>query len=139
MRIEKFLESSTLFQLTLSHSQILGDFQKRLAKDHVHFLQALILTGMFFEERPVQPTELAQTFSCPKSNISHALRDLEKKKLIERSTPADDARAYLFSLTKEGKRTVPKLIKTFDTTEDHLEARQIGKSIILQLKKLREA
>src|SRR5271168_1477774 len=122
MRIQKFLDSSPLFNLSLAYDEIIGDFQVRLAKEEVHLLQALILTGLFFEEKPVRPTELAKTFSAAKSNMSHALRALERKGLVERKTATEeDARAYFFSLTKEGKKKVPKLIKIFDSTQDQIE------------------
>lgn len=138
MRIKKFLDSSPLFNLSVTYNEILGDFQKYLSAEGVHFLQALILTGLFFEEKPVRPTELAKTFCSPKSNMSHALRDLERKGWIERGTLASDARAYYFSLTKEGKRKVPKLIKIFDSTEEKFENAFAGKKINTSLKLFRQ-
>src|SRR4051812_18117902 len=104
MKIEKFLHESALFNLSVAHAEIIGGFQKTLAQESVHFLEGLILTGLFFEEKPVQPSRLAVTFSCSKSNMSHALRGLEKDGWIERKTSPQDARAYLFTLTKEGRK-----------------------------------
>lgn len=122
MRIEKFLAASPLFALWATHTEVIGDFQKRLAGEGVHFIQALILTGLFFEERPVRPTELAKTLRTEKSTLSHALRSLEKAGWVERSLSDEDARAYFFSLTREGKKKVPRLIKLFDQVQDHIEA-----------------
>lgn len=122
MRIKKFLDESPLFNLAVTYNEVIGDFQTRLSCEGVHFLEALILTCLFFEEKTVRPTELAKTFQTTKSNMSHALRSLEKKGLVERNTDGGDARAYFFSLTKEGKKKCPRLIKIFDSTENRLES-----------------
>lgn len=129
MRIEKFLAASPLFNLYSAYDQILGDFQKRLRREDVHFLQALIMTGIFFEERAVRPSELAKIFRATRPNVSHALRSLEKRGLVERRTSREDARAYLFDLTREGKKKVPRLVKIFDSTEDKIEQALGGKKV----------
>jgi DNA-binding MarR family transcriptional regulator len=138
MKIEKFLNESPLYNLSAAYNEIIGRFQKVLAKEGVHFLEALILTGLFFEEKPVRPTQLAVTFSCSKSNMSHALRGLEKAGWIERKSSTDDARAYFFSLTKEGRKKVPKLIKAFDSTDDKIERAFAGRKVIPNLKLFRQ-
>lgn len=129
MRIKKFLEASPLFNLYAAYDQVLGDFQKRLRREDVHFLQALILTGIFFEERAVRPSELATIFRSTRPNISHALRSLEKRGFVERNTSREDARAYLFNLTREGKKKVSRLIKIFDSTEEQIEQALGGKKV----------
>ncbi len=138
MKIEKFLNASPLYNLSIAYGEIIGGFQKRLAEEQVHFLQALILTGIYFEERPARPGELARAFACSRSTLSHALRGLERKGLLERKSSSDDARAYFFSLTKEGRRKVPRLVKIFDSTEDRIEEAFAGKKINLGLKQFRE-
>ncbi|MGE0525691.1 MAG: MarR family winged helix-turn-helix transcriptional regulator [Bdellovibrionales bacterium] len=138
MRIQKFLDTAPLFALYVAYARILGDFQKHLASERVHFLQALILTGLFFEERPVRPTEMAATFGVSRSNLSHALRELEKRGWIERKLSPADARAYLFSLSREGRKKVPRLIKIFDATQEEMERATGGKRIAPQLKRFIE-
>lgn len=138
MKIEKFLDSSPLYNLSLAYGEIIGGFQRQMAREGMHFLQALILTGIYFEERAVRPGELAESFACSRSTMSHALRGLEKKGLVQRKGSAEDARAYFFSLTKEGRRIVPRLVKIFDTTEDKIEAAFGGKKINPGLKQFRE-
>jgi DNA-binding MarR family transcriptional regulator len=122
MRIDKFLTTSPLFSLYVAYDQVLRDFQDRLKSEDLHFIQALIVTGLFFEGQAVQPSELAATLKCSRSNISHAIRDLEKKGLLERATKSSDARAYYISLTKSGKKKASRLIKIFDSTQDQMEA-----------------
>jgi DNA-binding MarR family transcriptional regulator len=94
----------------------------------------LIVTGLFFEERQMRPSELAVTFCTSRSNMSHVLRSLEKKGWIERSTSALDARAYLFGLSREGKRRAAHLIKVFDATEEYFEKALMSKKINQSLK-----
>ena len=134
MRIERFLNASPLFGLYSAYDLVMGDFQKRLRRENVHFLQALILTAIFFEERSIRPSELAETFRATRPNISHALRGLERAGLVERGTSDQDARAYLFSLTKDGRRKVARLIKIFDSTEDQIERGLEGKKVSPGLK-----
>lgn len=138
MKIKKFLEMSPLFILYSTHAEILGGFQRRFAAEGVHFLEALVLTGLYFEQDMVRPTELAKTFSSSKSNMSHTLRQLEKKGLIERKTADDDARAYYFSLTKSGERKIPRLIKIFDSTEKQIEDAFAGMDLNKSLKVFRK-
>ena len=138
MRIEKFLASSTLYKLFSAYNKIIGDFQKRLALEDVHFLQALILTGLFFEDRPLRPSELAKSLEISKSNLSHSLRGLEQLKLVERSISDEDARAYYFQLTREGKKKSAKLIKLFDSVENKIDAIPSAEKIQASLKSLAE-
>src|SRR5262249_758034 len=121
-----------------AHAEILGGFQRKFADEGVHFLEALALTGLFFEQSPVRPTQLAQAFSVSKSNMSHTLRQLEKKGLIERKTSVRDARAYLFSLTKSGEKKIPRLIKIFDSTERQIEDSFAGMDLNKSLKVFRK-
>jgi DNA-binding MarR family transcriptional regulator len=132
MRIEKFLKTSPVFGLYTAYDRVVRRFQARLAAEDLHFIQALIVTGIFFEERAVRPSELAATLGCSRSNISHAIRGLERKGLIERGLAKSDARAYLITLTKAGRRKAPQLIKIFDSAQAELEASG-GKDLNLEL------
>lgn len=137
MRIQKFLSESPLFSLYVAYDQVLRDFQEKLAAENVHFIQALIITGLFFEDRAVRPSEFAHVLKVSRSNVSHALRDLEKKQIIDRSTDTKDARAYYISLTRAGKRMAPRLVKLFDLTQNEIETAG-GKALNPQLKKFIE-
>ncbi|PWU15048.1 MAG: MarR family transcriptional regulator [Bdellovibrio sp.] len=138
MKIDKFLAESPLFNLSLAYTEIIGDFQSRLAREGVHFLEALVVTGLFFEDRPVQPTELARTFSATRSNMSHTLRSLERKGLVTRKVSDEDARAYFFSLTKGGQKLSAKLIKIFDGVENNLDENFAAKEFNWGLKLFRQ-
>src|SRR5882724_3106522 len=99
MRIRKYLSQSPVFALYQAQGSLIEHIQDRLSKEDVHLLQGLLLTSLFFEEREVRPLELAKEFGVSKSNLSHAMRDLEKKGFIKRNMHGSDARGYLFSLS----------------------------------------
>jgi DNA-binding MarR family transcriptional regulator len=122
MRIQTFLKTSPVFAIYTAYDRVVRRFQERLAEEDLHLIQALIVTGIFFEGRPVRPSELAETLGCTRSNISHAIRSLEKAGLIERELHRGDARAYLLTLTRAGRRKAPRLIKIFDSTQTELES-----------------
>ena len=121
MRIEKFLKTSPAFSLYVAYDRIVTALQTELSSEGLNFIQALILTGLFFEESPIRPSTLADTLGSTRSNVSHALKDLERKGLIERSLLKGDARAYLIALTRLGRRKAPRLIKIFDANQERLE------------------
>ena len=56
MRIKKFLVTSVVFNLFVAHDEIIGDIQRRLSEERLHLLEALVTTGLFFEEKEVRPT-----------------------------------------------------------------------------------
>ncbi len=132
MKIKKFLSQSPIFSFYLSASDVVEDFQKNLVKHDVHFLQGLILTAIFFEDREVRPFELSQSFQVERSTLSHAIRDLEKKGLLKRGIHSTDARGYVLSLTPSGKRKAIVLVKEFDKAQEGIES-SIG------IRRLREA
>lgn len=125
MKITKYLKQSPAYSLYQANLEILEPLQKGLSAHGLHFLQGLILTSLFFEERDIRPSELSQTFQIDRSTLSHALRGLEKKGWIKRMPHPKDARGYLFSLTTIGRKKSTELIKLFDQI-DHLFESQFG-------------
>lgn len=121
MKIKRFINQSPLYSLYRAQCQILEPFQRHLSSHDVHFLQGLILTAIFFEERDVRPLELQRVFGVEASNLSHSLRGLEKKGFLKRSIHPSDSRGYLFALTPTGKKKALALIKEFDGVQDKIE------------------
>lgn len=121
MKIKKFISQSPIFLLYQAQMCIIEPFQKRLAAHDVHLLQGLILTALFFEDKEVRPLELHSVFGVERSNLSHALRALEKKGLLKRAMHTTDARGYVFSLTLAGRKKAIALIKEFDNVQNKLE------------------
>jgi DNA-binding MarR family transcriptional regulator len=142
MRVEKYLRASPLFAIYGVYIAVLEDFQTRLKAEGLHFIQALVLAGIYFEERPVRPSELAATLGVSRSNMSHAIRGLEKAGLIKRSSDHRDARSFLLELTPAARRKLPRVIKLFDAAQNHFES-DLGTRRInawnVALKRLRES
>lgn len=126
MKIRKYLTQSPIFALYRAQNLVVERFQQKLKRNDVHLLQGLILTAIFFEDKEVRPIELQSVLKVEKSNLSHALRGLERKGLITRSMHLSDARGYLFSLTPAGRKSTLDLIKEFDKIQDQIEGK-LGK------------
>lgn len=121
MKIQNFLSESPIFAIYQAQGHLIAHLQKELQKHQVHLLQGLVLTAIFFEDREVRPLELTATFQVTPSNLSHLLRDLEKKGLLKRNMHREDARGYVFTLTAQGKKKALSLIKVFDGIQSKLE------------------
>lgn len=121
MKIKKFISQSPIFSLYLAASEVVEHFQKNLVNHEVHFLQGLILTAIFFEDKEVRPLELSHVFQVERSTLSHAIRGLEKKGWLKRNIHPTDARGYVLSLTSSGRKKALALIKVFDHVHDGIE------------------
>ena len=61
---------------------------------------------MAFVERYPNPGRLARELRIPTPSVSHALKRLEKRNLLERKSDPDDLRRFIFVLTGAGRRTL---------------------------------
>ncbi len=101
-----------------------------LAADGLGFLEALVLAALFFEApRQVKPSQLAETFSTTRGNVSHCISSLEAKGFLQRRIDPEDARAYLLSLKPQGKRCALRVIAAFDRLQKEFE-QEVGKSAL---------
>jgi DNA-binding MarR family transcriptional regulator len=121
MKIKKYISQSPIFALYRAHTIVLESFQKKLSGHGIHLLQGLILTAIFFEDKEVRPLELHNVLGVERSNLSHALRGLEKMGFLKRSMHSTDARGYVFSLSPTGRKLTLTLIKEFDSIQDLFE------------------
>ena len=101
-----------------------------LVADGLNFLEGLILAAMFFEApRLIKPSQLAETFSTTRGNISHCISSLEAKGLLQRKIDPEDARAYLLNLKPQGKKCALRVIGAFDRLQHEFE-KEIGKAAL---------
>jgi len=85
MRIDAFLKESPMFAVNRAARRFDSLATRALAADRLGFLEALVLTALFFEApRPVKPSQLAETFSTTRGNLSHCVSSLEAKGLLSR-------------------------------------------------------
>jgi DNA-binding MarR family transcriptional regulator len=106
---------------------------RALAADDLGFLEGLVLAALFFEApRVVKPSQLADTFSTTRGNISHCVTSLEAKGLLQRRIDPDDARAYLLTLKPHGKKCAMRVIGAFDKLQKEFES-EIGKAALVEM------
>jgi len=127
MRIDAFLRESPMFAVNRAARRFESLAARVLAPDGLHFLEALVLAALFFEApRQVKPSELAETFSTTRGNISHCVSSLEARGFLQRKIDPEDARAYLLTLKPQGKRCALRVIAAFDKLQKEFES-EIGK------------
>jgi len=94
------------------------------AADELGFMEGLVLAAIFFEApRLIKPSDLAETFSTTRGNISHAISSLEAKGLVQRKIDQTDARAFLLTLKPAGKKCAMRVIAAFDRMQQGFEQR----------------
>jgi len=104
------------------------------AADDLGFLEGLVLAALFFEARPLMPSELAETFKTTRGNVSHCVSSLEAKGLLLRKIDPEDARAYQLTLKPQGKKCAVRVIGVFDKLQREFE-REIGKTALVEMLK----
>jgi DNA-binding MarR family transcriptional regulator len=133
MRIEAFLRESPLFAVTSTARRFEALMARILEDDELSFLEALVLTAIFFEApRPVRPSSLAEAFGTTRGNVSHCVSSLEANGLLERKIDSDDARAYRLTLKPQGRKTAVRVIGAFDRLQRAFE-RDAGKPALRQM------
>lgn len=85
-------------------------------------LEALVLAAAFFEDpKPVRPSQLAETFSTTRGNVSHCVSSLEAKGFLERRIDPGDARSFQLQLQPRGKKIAMGVIRTMDRMQKEFE------------------
>jgi DNA-binding MarR family transcriptional regulator len=133
MRIDAFLRESPMFAVNRAARRFEALTARVLAADKLGFLEALVLAALFFEApRPVKPSQLAETFSTTRGNLSHCISSLEAKGLLQRKIDQQDARAFLLSLKPNGRRCAVRVIAALDRMQNEFE-REIGKTSLAEM------
>jgi DNA-binding MarR family transcriptional regulator len=133
MRIDVFLQESPMFAVNRAARRFESLAMQVFAADDLGFLEGLVLAALFFEaQRAVKPSQLAETFSTTRGNISHCISSLEAKELLQRKIDPDDARAYLLTLKPQGKKCAVRVIGAFDKLQREFE-RELGKPALAEM------
>jgi len=133
MRIDAFLSESPMFAVNRAARRFESLAARALAQDNLGFLEALVLAALFFEAPlQVKPSQLAETFSTSRGNLSHCVSSLEAKGLLLRKIDPEDARAYLLALKPQGKRSALRVIAALDHMQKEFES-EIGKSALAEM------
>jgi DNA-binding MarR family transcriptional regulator len=130
MRIDAFLHESPMFGINRAARSLESFAARTLEVDDLGFLEGLVLAAMFFEApRLVKPSQLAETFSTTRGNVSHCISSLEAKRLLQRKIDPNDARAYLLMLRPQGKKCAMRVIGAFDKLQRTFE-QELGKALL---------
>jgi DNA-binding MarR family transcriptional regulator len=98
-------------------NHVSGAFTRSLQEQHVSVAEWVVLSQI--AGRPeVRPAELAGQLGLTRGAVSKVLDKLEGKKWITRSTPHDDNRVQLLSLTRHGRRVLPQLVSIADRNDE---------------------
>ena len=130
MRIDAFLEQSPMFAVSRAARRFDSLAGRAMQTDKINFLEGLTLAALFFDEpTPVKPSQLAETFSTTRGNVSHCVSSLEAKGLLQRMIDPADARSYLLGLTAAGRRSAMRVIKALDKLQAEFE-QEAGKEAL---------
>jgi DNA-binding MarR family transcriptional regulator len=126
VKIGNFLKQSPLFAITKAARTLEASLNRALRTEEVTFLQGLTLVAVFFESPAMaSPSQLAESFSTTRGNMSHCLSALEARGLVKRQIDPDDARVMRIAIRPEGKKRAMRLIRVFDGIQNRLE-REFG-------------
>jgi DNA-binding MarR family transcriptional regulator len=133
MRIDAYLRESPMFAVNRAARRFESLAARVLAPDSLGFLEALVLAALFFEApRQIKPSQLAETFSTTRGNLSHCLSSLEARGLVQRRIDPNDARAYRLALKPQGRRTALRVISALDRMQKEFES-EIGKTALASM------
>ena len=122
MKIDKFLAESPVFALVKAARTVEANLNRALRDEGLGFFPGLLLVAVFFEEAGrVSPSQLAESFSTTRGNISHGLSTLEGRGFVKRQIDADDARVLRITIRPEGRRCAMRLMKCFNALEAKIE------------------
>lgn len=123
MKFQEFMERSLLMGLYKNYQKFFVPLSKELKGRGLNLNESLILLALFFEgPREVTPSSLQQTLGLAMDQISHILKSLENKSLLQRQLSPADRRQRVLQITTPGKKKATELIKIFDQFEEKLES-----------------
>ena len=126
MKIEAYVEQSILLTVSKGYAVFWEHLESQLRSDSCSVLGAIVLIAIWSESRAVAPSELAKALGVGRSNISQALRKLERKRWISRKLSTVDARSYRISISPSGKQQALSYIGVINSIETRWE-KTLGK------------
>lgn len=103
-------DKSILFLIAKARNILKKEFEKELKPYNISYAHRVILIRLS-EKDAVTQKELAQDTYFEQSNLTLMLDKLELKGLVKRQPKENDRRAYLISITSEGKDLIAPLIQ----------------------------
>lgn len=110
------LQDHTGYWLRILSNHISGTFTERMAKHDVSVPQWVVLR-VLFDADSLPLKEIVSRVGVDQGSLSRMVERLIKRGLVARIVDVHDRRAVAISLTKEGRKLVPKLAKDADTND----------------------
>ncbi|SHK25094.1 MarR family winged helix-turn-helix transcriptional regulator [Desulforamulus aeronauticus] len=130
------------FQLDNSLGFILSRTSTRMKNHLLHSIKAYDVTpeqwavlNRLWEREEVSPKELAELTSKDQPTTVRILTKLERKGFIARKVNPDDNRAFLISLTNEGRelkdKLIPLALEVLDKALKDIDKKQVKEAIVI--------
>ncbi len=130
-----------IFQLDNSLGFILSRTSTRMKNHLLHSFKAHDVTpeqwavlNRLWDREEVSPKELAELTSKDQPTTVRILTKLEKKGFITRKVNPDDNRAFLISLTNEGRelkdKLIPLALEILDKALKDIDKKQVEEAIV---------
>ena len=107
-------DKSILFLIAKARNILKKEFEQELKPYDISYAHRVILIRLN-EKDSVTQKELAKDTYFEQSNLTLMLDKLEQKGLVKRQPKENDRRAYLISITPEGKDLVTPLVQMGET------------------------
>jgi len=107
-------DKSILFLIAKARNTLKKEFEKELKPYDISYAHRVILIRLS-EKDSVTQKELAKDTYFEQSNLTLMLDKLEQKGLVKRLPKENDRRAYLISITPEGKELIAPLVGMGET------------------------
>jgi DNA-binding MarR family transcriptional regulator len=102
--IRKLTEARRLLQM------LTAEFDEKLAGEDVTDTQAVVLV-QFLQQDKVSQTAIVEATHIDRSTLADVVRRLVEKGWLRRRRSKHDARAYVVTLTEEGRRLAEMIIQ----------------------------
>ena len=110
------LESHLGYWLRRVSNAVSGAFSRALQEKRTSVAEWVVLRELHDREQ-AEPAELADLVGLTRGAVSKIIDKLEAKGWIQSAAKEGDARYRLLSLTREGKRNLPKLAQIADQND----------------------
>ncbi|MFY9143493.1 MarR family winged helix-turn-helix transcriptional regulator [Sulfuricurvum sp.] len=103
-------DNSIAFLIAKARNALKNEFDKELKPYGISYAHRVILIRLC-EQDALTQKELAQDTYFEQSNLTLMLNKLEEKGLVKRTSKENDRRAYLITITPEGKKLKDALVE----------------------------
>lgn len=110
-------DKSIGFLIAKARNVLKNEFEKELKTYSISYAHRVILIRLS-EKDGLTQKELAQDTYFEQSNLTLMLDKLELKGLVKRSAKENDRRAYIVTITPEGKKLIDSLIQMGENVMD---------------------